>query len=83
MNKAFSTASVVALGLALAACGTSTAERGVSGGAIGAAGGAGLGAVTGIGPGTGAAIGAAAGAAVGALTDEADIDLGEPIWRRW
>jgi hypothetical protein len=29
----------------------------------------------------GAVIGGAVGAATGALTDENDIDLGEPIWR--
>ncbi len=82
MNKALTTASVVALGLALAACGTTPTERGVTGGAMGAAGGAGVGAITGLGAGTGALLGGAAGAAAGALTDEDDIDLGEPFWRR-
>ncbi len=54
--------------LALAGCGYSPLERGVTGGAIGAGGGAALGAVTGVGAGTGALIGGGVGAAGGALT---------------
>jgi osmotically inducible lipoprotein OsmB len=38
--------------------------------------------VTGGSPTTGAVLGGAAGAAAGILTDEDDLDLGEPIWRR-
>ncbi len=68
--------------LALSACGGSTSDRALSGGAIGAGAGAVLGAVTpGLGVGTGALIGGAVGAGTGALTEEEDIDLGTPIWR--
>lgn len=70
------------LSLALAACGHSTSDRALSGAGIGAAGGAALGAVTGGSALGGAVLGGAAGAAAGALTDEDDIDLGKPIWRR-
>jgi len=66
--------------LALGACGTSTSDRALSGAGIGA----GVGAVGGLmvgAPVEGAVIGGAVGAATGALTDENDIDLGEPIWR--
>lgn len=66
----------------LAACGSSTTDRAISGGGIGAAAGAGTAAVTGGNPLTGAAIGGAAGAAGGALTDEDDVDLGDPVWKR-
>jgi hypothetical protein len=69
----------------LAACGSSTGDRAASGGAIGAGVGAAGAAVTGgsllggalIG---GALIGGAIGAGAGALTDEDDVDLGDPIW---
>lgn len=70
-----------ALVFGLAACGSSTADRAISGGAIGAGAGAVGGALAGS-PLTGAAIGGAVGAGVGALTDRNDIDLGTPIWRR-
>jgi osmotically inducible lipoprotein OsmB len=69
-------------GLLLAACGTTTTDRALSGGGIGAAAGAGTAAVTGGNPLTGAAIGGAAGAAAGALTNPDDVDLGDPVWRR-
>ncbi|HSS63263.1 MAG TPA: YMGG-like glycine zipper-containing protein [Gammaproteobacteria bacterium] len=66
--------------LILGACGSSTSDRALSGGGIGA--GAGLvgGALVGA-PVEGALIGGAVGAGAGALTDKDDIDLGEPIWR--
>ena len=66
--------------LMLAACGTTGADRAVSGGAIGAAAGAAIGAMTG-GPATGAVIGAAAGIAAGALSDPCKVNLGNPYWR--
>lgn len=66
--------------LGLAACGNTTGDRAISGGAIGAGAGAVGGLLVGS-PVTGAVIGGAAGAAAGALTDEDDIDLGKPIWR--
>ena len=66
--------------LALAACGETTTDRALSGGAIGA--GAGLvgGALLGA-PVAGAVLGGAAGAATGAVTDKDDVDLGKPVWR--
>ena len=68
--------------LVLAACGSSTSDRAISGGAIGAGAGAAAGAVTGGSVLGGAIIGGAAGAATGAVTDEDQIDLGKPAWQR-
>jgi osmotically inducible lipoprotein OsmB len=73
---------VAAIGLLFAACGSTDLDRGLSGAGIGAAGGAAAGVATGGSPTTGALLGGAAGAATGILTDEDDLDLGEPIWRR-
>jgi osmotically inducible lipoprotein OsmB len=67
--------------LLLAACGSSTSDRAISGGAIGAGVGGAAGALTGH-PLGGAALGGAAGAATGALTNENQVDLGKPIWKR-
>jgi hypothetical protein len=60
---------------ALAACGGSLTERGLSGAAIGAGAGAVGSAATGGSLLGGALLGGAAGAAVGVLTDSGDIDL--------
>lgn len=68
--------------LALAGCGTSKTDRALSGAGIGAGVGAGTAAVTGGSVLGGAAIGGAGGAAAGALTDEKDLDLGKPLWKR-
>lgn len=68
--------------LLLTACGSSKTDRGLSGAAIGAGVGAATGAATGGSPVTGAILGGAAGGAAGVLTDEDDVDLGEPVWRR-
>jgi hypothetical protein len=76
------TSALAIIGFILAACGSSTTDRALSGGAIGAAGGAGTAAVTGGNPITGGLLGGAAGAAVGGLTDEDDLDLGDPVWDR-
>ena len=65
---------------ALTACGQSTGDRALSGGAIGAGAGAVGGALVGA-PLAGAAVGGAAGAATGALTDDDQINLGKPVWR--
>jgi hypothetical protein len=73
-------ASLFTVVLGLTACGSSTGDRALTGGAIGAAGGAAVGAVTGGSAVTGAVVGGAAGAATGALTDEDDIDLGDTIY---
>ena len=62
--------------LVLAGCGTSTTDRALSGGAIGAGSGFLLGGTT------GALVGGGAGAAAGALTDSSDVNLGRPVWRR-
>jgi osmotically inducible lipoprotein OsmB len=80
MLRSFSALAI--LGLILAACGSSTTDRALSGGGIGAAAGAGTAAVTGGSPVTGGLLGGAAGAATGALTDEDDINLGDPFWNR-
>jgi osmotically inducible lipoprotein OsmB len=66
----------------VSACGQTTSDRALSGAGIGAGAGAVTGALTGGDVGTGAVIGGAIGAAGGALTDEDDINLGKPIWRR-
>jgi len=76
------TRSIIAIALAgctLAACGTTTGDRGLSGAGIGAATGAVAGALVGA-PLAGAAIGAGAGAAIGATTSPSTVDLGRPVW---
>jgi len=65
----------------LTACGSTTADRGLSGAGIGAAAGTALGAVTGLGIVEGALIGAGAGGITGVLTDEDQINLGKPFWK--
>ncbi len=71
-------AAVLALGLA--ACGNTPEERAITGAGLGAATGGATAAVTGGSTLGGALLGGAAGAAAGALTDEDDVDLGDPIW---
>ena len=66
----------------LAACGETTSDRALSGGAIGAGTGAVGAAVLGADPVTGALVGGAVGAGTGALTDKKDINLGKPVWRK-
>lgn len=68
--------------LALAACGSSTGDRALSGAGIGAAAGTVGSALVGGSLVGGALLGGAAGAAAGALTDEDDVDLGDPLWNR-
>jgi hypothetical protein len=68
---------------ALGACGYSTSDRAISGGALGAGAGAATGALVGGGVAEGALIGGAVGAAAGALTEADDINLGDPVWRRY
>lgn len=68
--------------VALVACGHSTSDRALSGAGIGAGVGAVGGAVAGADPVTGAVVGGAVGAAAGALTDERDVNLGKPWWRK-
>jgi len=66
--------------LALAACGTTPAERATTGAGIGAATGAVAGAMLGA-PLLGAAIGAGVGATAGAVTDPNEVYLGKPVWK--
>lgn len=68
--------------LSLTACGYSQSDRALSGGAIGAGIGAAGSAVTGGHPVAGAIIGGTVGAVTGAATDERDVNLGRPLWRR-
>ncbi|TVQ56023.1 MAG: hypothetical protein EA355_08325 [Rhodobacteraceae bacterium] len=70
------TALALSFAVAVAACGATPTERGLSGGAIGAGVGATAGAVTGGSVATGAVVGGAVGAAAGALTSRRDLDLG-------
>ena len=64
----------------LTACGTSTSDRAISGGGIGAVVGAGAGLMVGA-PVEGALIGGAVGAGTGALVSDSKVDLGKPIWK--
>ena len=66
--------------LALSACGSSTGDRALSGGGIGAGVGLVGGALVGA-PLEGALIGGAVGAGTGALTSSNQINLGKPIWK--
>lgn len=67
--------------LALGACGQTTGDRALSGGAIGAGAGAVGGALMGA-PAAGALVGGAVGAGTGALTSPSQVDLGRPVWER-
>ena len=65
---------------ALGACGSTTGERAISGGGIGA----GVGALGGFlvgAPLEGALIGGAVGAGTGAFTNPNQVNLGHPIWK--
>lgn len=75
----FVCAALVAV-LLLSACGQGRVERGGTGAAIGGAAGLGTGLLTGADATTTGLLGAAAGGAAGALTDEDDVDLGDPVW---
>lgn len=71
--------------VALAGCGSAKqqGDRAAGGAGVGAAGGAAVGALFGgVGAIPGALIGAAAGGATGVVTDEKQVDLGQPVWRR-
>lgn len=73
---------LLAMAAMLSACGNTKQDRALTGAGIGAGVGAVGGAIVGGNPAAGAAIGAGVGAATGALTDEAEIDLGKPVWKR-
>lgn len=82
MTKSLKLTSAALLVLALSACGSNPGDRIISGAGIGAGVGATVGWLTGLGPGIGAAIGAGVGGAVGGVTDQNDLDLGQPWWRQ-
>ncbi len=73
---------MVIVAFTVAGCGSTTEERGLSGAGIGAGAGALLGAVTGMCVLQGALIGAAAGGLTGVLTDESQVNLGDPVWKK-
>lgn len=80
MNRKFVVPIILVATVALGACGNTTGDRAMSGGAVGA----GVGAVGGLllgAPIEGALIGGALGAGAGAMTKEDQINLGKPIWR--
>ena len=80
--RAFNIGLLTATALSLAACGTSTGDRALSGGMIGAGAGAGIGAlVSGIAVVPATIIGGAIGVGAGALTNSQQIDFGKPVWR--
>jgi osmotically inducible lipoprotein OsmB len=64
----------------LAACGQTTGDRALSGGALGAGAGAVAGSLAGA-PLEGALVGGALGAGAGAVTSPNQVDLGRPAWR--
>ncbi|HKK30831.1 MAG TPA: hypothetical protein VKA18_10610 [Alphaproteobacteria bacterium] len=76
-------ATIIAPVLGLGACGQTTGERAATGGGLGAATGAAGAAVTGGSPLGGALLGGAAGAAAGGLTEDEDLDLGDPVWEKF
>lgn len=75
---------VAAFGLAvtLSACGSTTEDRTLSGAGIGAAAGTVVGAITGVGLVQGALIGTVVGGGTGLLTDQSQVNLGDPLWRK-
>ena len=82
--RLFAGTMALVLGLMLAACGSSEQrlDRSAGGAAIGAGTGAAVGLLFGgIGAIPGALIGGAVGGTTGAVTDEEDINLGEPVWQ--
>jgi hypothetical protein len=72
---------ISALAFLLAACGTSTTDRALSGAGIGAGVGAAGSMATGGSPVTGGLLGGAAGAAAGGLTSPDTVNLGKPVWK--
>lgn len=73
---------LVIVAFVVTGCGSTTEERGISGAGIGAGAGAVIGAVTGLSVVEGALIGAAAGGLTGVLTDESQVNLGDPAWKK-
>ena len=77
--------SFAALGLAAfaTACGTNPGDRAISGAGLGAAAGAGAALVSDNDIGPGALVGGLIGAVAGAATSPDQVDLGDPLWRRY
>ena len=75
------TIGIVAILGVLAGCGTTPADRTISGAGLGAGAGAALGALSGSAA-TGAALGAVAGGLAGAVTSPSQVNGGEPPWRQ-
>jgi hypothetical protein len=73
-------AGIFVAGMLLTACGTTTSDRAISGGLLGAGAGAAVGSLSGN-AGAGAVVGGVAGAAAGALTSPDQVNLGDPVWR--
>ena len=69
----------IVIAAALAGCGTTPGDRGLSGGLLGAGSGAAIGALAGN-AGEGALIGGLGGLAIGALTSPEVLNLGDPPW---
>ena len=67
---------------AVAGCGTTTQDRGLSGAGIGASAGAIIGAVTGLSVVEGAVLGAVGGGLTGALTKPSQVNMGDPAWKK-
>ncbi|MGH6869991.1 MAG: YMGG-like glycine zipper-containing protein [Rhizomicrobium sp.] len=78
--RKFAIGAALAGALMLSGCGTTTGDRAVSGGLLGAGAGAAIGSLSGN-AGAGAVIGGVAGAALGATTDPCTLNLGDPWWR--
>lgn len=81
MQKIKNMVLIVAAFTFLAACGTTTGERALSGAGIGAGVGAVGGAIAGANPVAGAVVGGAVGAAVGTVINKEHLDLGKPAWK--
>ena len=73
-------APLLASSLFAAGCGTTTGDRALSGGLLGAGAGAAIGSMSGN-AGTGALVGGALGAAAGAIIPPDQVNLGDPVWR--
>jgi hypothetical protein len=73
---------LMVLALVLSGCGSTKEDRTLGGAGLGAGTGAVVGAVTGLGVVNGLLLGAVAGGATGLLTDQSQVDLGTPIWKR-
>jgi hypothetical protein len=78
--KSLALAAAFAATVFVSGCGTTTSDRALSGGLIGAGAGAAIGSTTGN-AGAGAVVGGVAGAAVGAATSPDQVNLGDPVWR--